>query len=310
MIMEKIGIVIKVMGLYYTVLWNGEKFNCNLRGRIRKKSDNSNFSNPVAVGDNVRFEVEADGSGIINEVLPRKNVFSRKEKGKYRKEDIIASNLDLVIVIQSFKKPRLNLRFVDRVLVRGVKEGIDVVLCINKLDLADAEQIPYVREYYRGAGIKIHMVSALKGINLDALEREMKDRVSILIGYSGVGKTSILNRLFPELNLKVSTVSSKTGKGRHATSNVQMIVRNAMAIVDTPGLREFGLLDIETHMLEEYFPEFRQSSPECEYKPCTHDHEPNCAVKRDVDEGIISEGRYISYLNILYSLKEYYESMY
>ena len=308
--MEEVGVVIKVMGLYYTVLWNNEEYNCNLRGRIRKKSGDSKFSNPVAVGDKVRFELESDGSGVINEVLPRKNVFSRKEKGKNRKEDIIASNLDLILVIQSFKKPRLNLRFVDRILVRGVKEGIDVVLCVNKLDLADKEQISYVKHYYRGAGIRIHMVSALKGINLDSLEEEMKNKVSILIGYSGVGKTSILNRLFPELNLKVSTVSSKTGKGRHATSNVQMIVQDTMAIVDTPGLREFGLLDIETHTLEKYFPEFLHSSPDCEFKPCSHDHEPNCAVKRDVDEGIISEGRYVSYLNILYSLREYYESMY
>ncbi len=308
---ERVGVVIKVMGLYYTVLYNNEEINCNLRGKIRKQSDTSRISNPVAVGDRVLFEMNRDGSGVINEILPRRNIFSRKERGKNRKEDIIAANLDLIIVIQSFKKPRLNLRFVDRILVRGEMEGIDVVLCANKLDLADNYQKEYIRDYYRDSDVGIYMTSALTGAGLKSFKKEILKKVSLLIGYSGVGKTTILNRLFPELNLRVSHVSNKTGKGRHVTTNVQMIVMDDdMALIDTPGLREFGLMDIEPHMLGNYFPEFQKYSDDCDFPSCTHDHEPNCAVKKNVELGNIFEDRYISYLNILYSLKEYYENMY
>lgn len=308
---EQVGMIIKVMGLYYTVLWHNEEINCNLRGKIRKQSDLSRLTNPVAVGDEVLFEMNRDGTGVINGILPRRNIFSRKGWGKNRKEDIIAANLDLIVVIQSFKKPKLNLRFVDRILVRGEKEGINVILCANKLDLADSYQKDYIRDYYRNANIGVHMTSATTGAGLKSFEKEIRKKVSLLVGYSGVGKTTMLNRLFPGLNLKVSSVSRKTGKGRHVTTNVQMIViDNDMAIIDTPGLREFGLMDIEPHMLGNYFHEFQKYSGDCDFPSCTHDHEPNCAVKKNVELGDIFEDRYISYLNILYSLKEYFDTMY
>ena len=140
---ENTGVVIKIYGLYYTVNWNEEQINCVLRGRLRKSKELRKYSNPVAVGDRVKFEINSDGGGVINEIVSRKNIFSRKEKGKNKKEDIVATNLDLIVVVQSFKEPKINLRFVDRLIVRGNKEGIPVLLCVNKRDLADRKIIRY-----------------------------------------------------------------------------------------------------------------------------------------------------------------------
>jgi ribosome biogenesis GTPase len=153
--------------------------------------------------------------------------------------------------------------------------------------------------------------SALKGTGIKQFGERILGRQSILVGYSGVGKTSLLNSLFPDLDLPVSEISDSTGKGRHTTTTVQMVHAGGNTrIIDTPGLREFGLMDIEPHLLERYFPEFSPYRDECEYRPCTHDHEPNCAVKLRIEEGAISEDRYISYLNILHSLEDYYKRMY
>lgn len=139
------GMIVTVYGLYYTVQCEKERINCVLRGKLRQNKDLERYSNPAAVGDNVKFEVTDDGTGVINEILERQNIFSRKEAGKNKKEDIIACNLDLIVVIQSFNNPKLNLRFVDRLLVRGEKEGIPLILCINKLDLADKRMVKYVK---------------------------------------------------------------------------------------------------------------------------------------------------------------------
>ncbi len=305
------GIVVKVYGLYYTVQWNEERINCVLRGKIRKNKDLMQYSNPVAVGDFVKFELNSDGSGVINEILKKKNIFSRKEKGRRKKEDIIACNLDLIVIVQSFKNPRLNLRFVDRLLVRGNKEKIPVLLCANKKDLADREIIDYVNNYYADVNIEIYMVSALTGEGMEDFKHFFEKKVSLFVGNSGVGKSSILNFLCPDLNLRISEVSQSTNKGRHTTSNVEMVdISEGTYIIDTPGVREFGLMDIEPHILSQYFYEFEEYIDGCGFKPCTHDHEPDCEVKRQVEMGNIFEDRYISYLNILYSLKEYYESMY
>ncbi len=305
------GIVVKALGLYYTVRFDDREINCTLRGRIRQSHDAGSYSNPIAVGDHVTFSLNDNTTGAIESVSERKNIFSRKEKGRNRKEDIIACNLDLIIVIQSFARPRLNLRFVDRILVRGTKEGIPVLLCVNKADLAGKAEKSHVADHYRDAGIDVIFTSALKGTGIKQFGERILGRQSILVGYSGVGKTSLLNSLFPDLDLPVSEISDSTGKGRHTTTNVQMVHAGGNTrIIDTPGLREFGLMDIEPHLLERYFPEFSPFRDRCEYRPCTHDHEPNCAVKRGIEAGALSEDRYISYLNILHSLEDYYKSMY
>ena len=305
------GTVVMVFGLYCDVSVEGRLVRCTLRGKMRQLRSASRFSNPVAVGDIVTISLEDEKSGTISEVHKRKNIFSRKEKGRNKKEDLIAANLDLVIVIQSFYEPRLNLRFVDRLLVRGEKDGIPVLLCLNKLDLADEDDVNFVRSYYKKSGIDVLFVSALNGEGLEELARRIKKRTSVLVGYSGSGKTSILNFLFPELLLRVAEVSEKTGKGKHTTTNVKMILAEKdTRIIDTPGLREFGIMDIEPHMLGLYFKEFRRYSGKCAFTPCTHDHEPDCEVRRKVEKGIINPERYTSYLYLLDSLREYYSGMY
>jgi ribosome biogenesis GTPase / thiamine phosphate phosphatase len=308
---EQTGTVTKVFGLYYTVKHNNIFNNCVLRGKIRQSKELKIYSDPVAVGDNVIFELNDDGNGVINEILKRKNLFSRKEKGKNKKEDIIACNLDQVVIIQSFKNPKLNLRFIDRLIVRCEKEKISVLVCINKLDIAEKNSIKYIENYYSGANINLIMTSAANGKKINELKEFLRNKVSLFIGTSGVGKTSILNYIAPGLNRTTSEVSQSTNKGRHTTANVEMIdLPGSITIIDSPGVREFGLTDIEPHMLGFYFNEFNPYLAKCNFNPCTHDHEPDCEVKRQVENGAISGDRYISYINILNSLREYYERKY
>jgi len=299
------GVVVKVFGLYYRVEHEKGVINCVLRGRMRRNRDLEAFSSPVAVGDRVRIEILADGTGAIGEIMPRKNLFSRKEKGRNTREDAIAANLDRIVVLQSFRRPRLNLRFVDRLFVRARRDGIPVLLCANKLDLADEEMLRYVEGYYASAGLEICLVSALTGRGIDDLRKRLAKSVSLLVGHSGVGKTSILKAMYPDLDLRVAEISGSTGKGRHTTTNVEMIpLGGATFVIDTPGLREFGLMDFEPHTMGSFFYEFERYARSCAFQPCTHDHEPGCAVKKKVDAGRIHEDRYISYLNLLYSVRE------
>ncbi|MCP4132014.1 MAG: ribosome small subunit-dependent GTPase A [bacterium] len=304
------GVVVNVLGRYYTVECGDERINCVLRGRIKKDKSLRKYSNPAATGDIVDFEITEGGEGVINSIEERRNLFSRKDKIK-GKEDIIAANLDQIIIIQSFLDPLLNLRFVDRLLVRADKENIPVFLCVNKVDLVDEQAVEYIYSYYRGAALTVVIMSAETGEGVDRVKEIIENKLSIFVGYSGVGKTTLLNSLYPGLNMRTSEVSESTGKGKHTTTNVAMVsLDEKTRIIDTPGVREFGLVDIEPQFLGNYFNEFKEYIDECNFKPCTHDHEPKCEVKRQVEEGNICEDRYISYLQILYSLKEDYENMY
>ncbi len=304
------GTVIKVFGRFYTVEFDGRRINSTLRGRLRKDKRLEKYSEAVAVGDVVEFELDNDDTGAIESVHDRRNVFTRKYKDSDR-DDLIAANIDQIVVIQCFATPRLNLRFVDRLLVRGNKEGIPVLLCANKHDLAGDGDIEMLRDYYRGYDLDVILTSAVNGEGLDELKSAFSGRLSILIGNSGVGKTSILNSIFPGLDLRTTEVSESTGKGRHTTTNVEMFrLEGDTRIIDTPGLREFGLMDIEPEELGIYFMEFGKYARKCGFSPCTHEHEPNCEIKKQVEKGKISEERYISYLNILATLKDYYENRY
>lgn len=282
-----------------------------LRGKIRQSKELEIYSDPIAVGDRIIFTINDDGTGAIDKILKRKNIFSRKEKGRNKKEDIIACNLDLVVIIQSFKSPKPNFRFIDRLIVRCEKEKIPLLICINKSDLAEKSIIKYIKNYYSGSNLNLIMTSAINGRGINDLKKYLGDKISLFIGSSGVGKTTILNFMCPELELRTSEVSKSTNKGRHTTANVEMIsTTDNITIIDTPGVREFGLMDIEPHMLGYYFNEFNAYYNKCGFNPCTHDHEPDCEVKKQVDNGSIFKDRYISYINILNSLKEYYEKKY
>ena len=300
----KKGVVTKVFGLYYTVEYDNKPVNCFLKGNLKKTKNNTNFTNPVAVGDNVIINILEDGGGVINEVCERDNYFTRKEKGRNSREDIIAANIDRVVIIQSFIDPIMNLRFVDRITARAKKSNIESLLVINKNDLAQIDQIEYLNDYYSNSGLEYIIVSAANGYNIEKVEKIIKGKRNLLIGYSGVGKTSIVNSIFPDLNLKTAEISDSTGKGRHTTTNVIMYKeKNSTEIIDTPGMREFGIVDIEPHMLDSYFYEFSTHLKDCNFKTCTHEHEPKCRIKEMVENGEIYYGRYQSYLNILESIK-------
>jgi ribosome biogenesis GTPase len=302
--------IIKTLGRYYTVLWQDRRVNCVLRGKIRNDASLERYSEPVAVGDRVSIELNEDGTGVINEIHPRRNAFTRKDRGR-SKEDIIAANLDQLVIVQSFAKPRLNLRFVDRVAVRAEKENIPALLCVNKSDLARKQDREALAAYYDGSGLDIVTLSAEKRENLEALAQSLEGRLSLFIGTSGVGKSTILNTLFSGLDLRISHVSESTGKGRHTTTNAEMVMaRQGTAIIDTPGVREFGLMDIEPAGLAGFFYEFHAYEDRCRFRPCTHDHEPHCAVKSMVEQGRISQERYVSYLNMLHSIQDYYDTRY
>ncbi len=304
------GKIIKVFGKYITISYGDREINSVLRGKIRKDKSLKRFSEPVATGDIVDFDINEDGSGVINYIHERKNVFTRKDRGR-SKEDLIAANIDQIMVIQAFNTPVLNLRFVDRIIVRAVREGIPVSLCVNKSDLAIKEDIAFLQDYYKNTGLDVYITCAESGKGIRKVQKAITGKRTILVGYSGVGKTSILNRIYPGRNFRTSEVSEYSGKGRHTTTNVVMVTMDDNTeIIDTPGLREFGLMDIEPNSLGGYFSDFVEHSRFCNFRPCTHDHEPGCEVKRQVEEGNINYERYVSYLNILYSLKEYYNNMY
>jgi ribosome biogenesis GTPase / thiamine phosphate phosphatase len=305
-----IGTVIKIFGRFYMVEYEGRRITSTLRGRMRKDKRLEKYSEAVVVGDIVDFELDKDGTGAIELVHERRNVFTRKYKDSDR-DDLIAANIDQIVVMQCFGKPRMNLRFVDRLLVRGSKEGIPVLLCVNKLDLAEEGDIEFLHEYYRGYDLGTVLTSAVNGEGLDELKAALSGRLTILIGNSGVGKTSILNGIYPGLDLRTTEVSESTGKGRHTTTNVEMFqLEGDTRIIDTPGLREFGLMDIEPPELGIYFMEFGTYARKCGFSPCTHEHEPDCEIKKRVEKGKISEERYISYLNILATLRDYHDNRY
>lgn len=302
------GIITGVFGRFYTVSFEGGEVNSVLRGRM--KTSSSNFSNPAAVGDTVEFSINRDGLGIIESIGERRNTFTRKD-GVRSREDIIACNLDQVIAVQSFTNPRLNLRFVDRIIVRSRRGGIPVLLCVNKSDLMVKGESAYIKSYYKGTGINIKIVSAHTGKGINEFKKEVSGKRSLLIGYSGVGKSSLFNRLYPGIDLRTSEVSESSGKGRHTTTNVSMIkVDDNTELIDTPGVREFGLVDIQPDDLGNYFEDFREAALNCRFRPCTHDHEPGCEVKRLTEEGEIHYDRYVSYLNILYSIQENLKNQY
>ncbi|HOQ12068.1 MAG: putative ribosome biogenesis GTPase RsgA [Spirochaetes bacterium ADurb.Bin218] len=303
------GHVIRVFGKFYTVFYDEGIVDCVLRGKLKILSED-NYSNPVAVGDIVDFEVDSNGHGLIKNVHPRENVFTRKD-GVRSREDLIACNLDKIIVVQSFGIPKLNLRFSDRIVVRAGKGGVPVALVVNKSDMASDDDFEYVKEYYKGSGVDVFFVSALTGDGLSNLKELISKKRNLLVGYSGVGKSSLLNKLYPALDLRTSEVSESTGKGRHTTTNVHLVrLPDGTEIIDTPGVREFGLVDVDPYTLGNYFMDFKKASLKCKFRPCSHEHEPGCEVKRLVDKGKIHEERYISYLNILYSIKENLKNMY
>lgn len=303
--------VVKHTGSHYLLSrlpeWN--LFPAVLRGKIRLKG--STATNPVAVGDVVNFEAEAgavedislENPAAITSVEPRRNYIIRKSTNLSRQSHIIAANLDRTFIIATIDFPEIKLPFLDRILVTCEVYNVPVTIVLNKVDLyreSHKEMLEAFHEIYEGAGYPVMEVSALTGEGIEALREACRGHVSLFSGVSGVGKSSLIKALDPSLDPRVGEISDVHLQGKHTTTFYEMYsLASGGFIVDTPGLRGFGLVDLKKEEIALYFPEMLEAAQDCRFAPCTHTHEPGCAVKEAVENGEISYERYSSYLGML-----------
>lgn len=291
-------------GSWYDVrLDNGAIWPCRLRGKF--KNHGLKVTNPIAVGDrvNVLAEEGEENRGVITEIFPRENYLVRKSVHKTGHGHLLATNLDQAILIVTLTFPRTSLGFVDRFLVSAESFRIPTRLVFNKLDLLPEEAKTYqqeLAELYEPLGYPCHFISALRGDGIEALRAELVGRVSLVAGHSGVGKSTFINAIAPDLDLRTSEVSTFANKGVHTTTFAEMFELGPKTfLIDTPGIKELGLLDIGPEELSHYFPEMRDLLNACRFHNCRHVYEPGCAVKSAVEEGLVAESRYQSYLSML-----------
>ncbi len=272
-----------------------EVFRARLRGKLRLGG--SRATNPVVVGDRVEC-VYSEGDVWIEKVLPRKNYVIRRASNLSRESHIIAANVDQALVVATLAAPVTSQEFIDRFLVTCEAYSIPVTIVLNKTDL----EVPTERfvEVYERAGYEVMQMSALTGQGVSELREFLTGKTTLISGNSGVGKSTLIKAIAPDLDVRIGEISSATGKGKHTTTFSQMYELGCGTyVIDTPGIKGFGLIDIEPAELARYFPDFVRVAPDCEYYNCTHTHEPNCAVIQAVEAGIIGEERYESYLKML-----------
>lgn len=299
------GLVYKSTGSWYIVKANdGVFYECRIKGKFRLSGIKS--TNPVAVGDYVDFELDhtADAvTGLIHKIHERKNYIVRKSVNLSKQTHIIASNIDMVFLIVTINNPPTSTGFIDRFLVTAEAYGIEAVLLFNKIDTFDeqaSDEQLYLEYIYKRVGYKTLKISSVDGTNLEQLKELMKGKVSMFSGHSGVGKSTLINALEPSLQLKTAVISEAHLQGQHTTTFAEMYDLSFDAkIIDTPGIRGFGLVDIENSQLSAYFPEFFKLKNECKFNNCLHKEEPNCAVKNALDNDEVAWSRYRSYIQIL-----------
>lgn len=303
------GLVIRTTGNWYRVAVDGECFECRLRGNYRLRGNKQ--TNPVVVGDRVAFDLQTDGTGVITEVADRANYIVRQSVKLSKQTHVLAANIDLLCIVASMGTPRTSTGFIDRLLVTAEAYHIPACLLLNKSDLCatddDHRQLQEtVADLYRRVGYPVYEISALTGAGLEPVRQVVHGKTVLFSGHSGVGKSALLNALSPGLGLKVGSISDWTQKGMHTTTFTELhpIADLDAYLIDTPGIREFGLVDFNDGELSHFFPEMRKWLHDCRFANCTHRHEPGCAVMAAVERGDIDAGRYQSYLNLLESLSD------
>ncbi|UUV21292.1 ribosome small subunit-dependent GTPase A [Paenimyroides aestuarii] len=299
------GIVYKSTGSWYTVKADTNVFyECRIKGKFRMQGIKS--TNPIAVGDKVDFELDNTAdivTGIITTIHERKNYLIRKSVNLSKQVHIIASNIDLLFILVTIDNPVTTTSFIDRLLVTAEAYDIEAVLVFNKVDTFSEETLNdqlYLQYIYESIGYRCLRVSAAEGKGLEKLKAEMTDKVSMFTGHSGVGKSTLVNALEPGLNLKTKEISEQHQQGQHTTTFAEMYDLSFNAkIIDTPGIRGFGIVDMEPQEVGDYFPEFFKLKDQCKFNNCLHREEPHCAVKDALDNDEISWSRYKSYIQIL-----------
>lgn len=309
-----LGTVYKSTGSWYTVkTMNGKFYECRIKGKFRLKGIKS--TNPIAVGDKVMFELETKNNtetGVINRIEERTNYIVRKSVNLSKQTHIIASNIDQVFLLVTIDNPPTFTSFIDRFLVTAEAYSIKTVLLFNKIDTYNEEtllEVKYLASIYRKIGYECIEISAETGYNIDKVKALMLDKVSMFSGHSGVGKSTLVNAIEPTLDLKTKAISEQHMQGQHTTTFAEMFDLSFGAkIIDTPGIKGFGVVDMEKEEVGDYFPEFFALKQDCKFNNCIHLKEPKCAVKDALENDEISYSRYRSYLQILEGEDEHYRT--
>ena len=305
------GLVIKNTGSWYTVLTDdGLTVDCKIKGNFRLRGIRS--TNPVAVGDRVDIKLNAEGTAFITEIEDRRNYIIRKSINLSKQSHILAANVDQAFLVITVTKPETSTTFIDRFLASAEAYRVPVFLVFNKTDLLSADELHYQQmmvQLYETIGYTCFSISAISGEGLDALRPLLDGKITLLSGNSGVGKSTLINRLVPHVNLRTAEISDAHNTGMHTTTFSEMIPLNLAAdgqtadtrswLIDTPGIKGFGTFDMEREELTSYFKEIFEFSKQCKFSDCTHTHEPGCAVLKAVEDHYIAQSRYQSYLSML-----------
>lgn len=303
------ALVYKSTGSWYVVKSDqGIIYNSRIKGKF--KIEDISSTNPVAVGDHVEVEMENEGEGsvVITKIYDRNNYITRKSPHNKNQHHIVASNLDQSLLFATLKEPKTSQGFIDRFLIASEAYHVPSIIIFNKSDIyktKEFDKFGELKKIYGDIGYHVLLMSIEENTGVEEVKNLLKDKVTLLSGHSGVGKSSFINIVFPELRLKTQEVSGWSGKGLHTTTFAEMFdLPIGGKIIDTPGLREFALMDISKNELSHFFPEMRKLINDCQFNDCMHINEPGCAVKEAVDNGSISVDRYVSYRTILDTIQE------
>lgn len=303
------AMVYKSTGSWYIVKnAAGEIFNARIKGIFKNQGITS--TNPIAVGDEVEIETENENEKTvtITTIYDRRNYIARSSPHHRMHHHIVASNLDQTLLFATLRDPKTSNGFIDRFLVSGEAYHIPAIIVFNKADIyrqKEMDKFEAWKDTYESCGYKVVLASIVSNLGIDEVKELLDNKKTLLSGHSGVGKSTFINAIFPKLNLRTSDVSGWSGKGMHTTTFAEMYdLLNDGKIIDTPGVKEFGLVDISKQELSHYFPEMRARINDCQYNNCIHFNEPGCAVKQGLETGEISEDRYVSYLSLMESIKE------